>query len=113
MKPISLRGHEKPVTALKFNFDGDLLFSGAGEKRVNLWNSYTGERLGSYECEGAVRALDITVDSEYLVCGTLVGALEFFQVENGKHLGRISYEAKILSAEFSYGDKQIVLVKET
>jgi len=77
---------------------------------VNLWNSYSGERLGSYECEGAVRTLDVTVDSEYLVVGTLVGALEFFNVEGGKHLGRMSFEAKILSVEFSYGDNQLLVL---
>jgi len=26
MKPIQLRGHEKPITEVKFNFDGDLFF---------------------------------------------------------------------------------------
>jgi len=80
------------------------------KKRINLWNSYTGERLGSYECEGAVRSLDVTVDSEFLVAGTLVGALEFFKVETGKHIGRISFESKILSTEFSYGDHQLLVL---
>lgn len=110
MKPICLRGHEKPITTIKFNSDGDLFFTGAGEKKVNLWQAYSGERIGSYDCEGAVRTLDVTVESEYLVVGTLVGALEFFRVEGGKHLGRISFEAKILSVEFSYGDHQLLVL---
>jgi len=110
MKPIQLRGHEKPITAVKFNFDGDLFFTGAAEKRINLWNSFTGERLGSYECEGAVKSLDVTVDSEYLVAGTLVGALEFFKVETGRHIGRIPFESKILSTAFSYGDHQLLVL---
>jgi translation initiation factor 3 subunit I len=110
MKPISLRGHEKPIQVIKFNFDGDLFFSGAAERKINLWTAYTGERIGSYECEGAVRSLDVTVDTEYMVAGTLVGNVEFFKVENGRHVGRLSFEAKILTTEFSYGDGQLLVL---
>lgn len=110
MKPIALRGHEKPITMIKFNFDGDLFFSSAAEKKINLWAAYSGERIGSYECEGACKCIDVTTDCDFLVAGTLVGNVEFFKVENGKHLGRLAYEAKIFSTEFSYGEKQLLVL---
>lgn len=31
---------------MRLNFDGDLLFTGSSDKKINLWNSLTGERLG-------------------------------------------------------------------
>ena len=27
MKPFVLKGHERPINVVKFNYDGDLLFS--------------------------------------------------------------------------------------
>ncbi len=110
MKPILLRGHEKPISIVKFNFDGDLLFTGAAEKKVNLWYSLSGERIGSYETKGAVKTLDVTNDSNYLVIGTLVGTIEFFKVDGGVFLGSLSLEAKIKTVQFSYGDKKLLVV---
>jgi translation initiation factor 3 subunit I len=48
MRPLVLKGHERPVTIVRFNYDGDLFFSGSAENKINLWEAYTGERIGSY-----------------------------------------------------------------
>ena len=29
MRPLVLKGHERPVTIVRFNYDGDLFFSGS------------------------------------------------------------------------------------
>ncbi len=113
MKPTILRGHEKPISIVKFNFDGDLLFTGSAEKKVNLWYSLSGERIGSYETIAAVKTLDITNDSKYLVVGTLVGTLEFFNVDGGARLGYISLQAKIKTVQFSVGDKKLLVVESS
>ena len=47
MKVIKLSAHEMAITVVKFNYDGDLLFTASSDRKVNLWNSLTGERLGS------------------------------------------------------------------
>lgn len=110
MKPISLRGHEKPINVVKLNFDGDLLFTGSADKKVNLWDAFSGERIGSYHCKAAVRTLDITDDSEWLVVGTLLGTTEFFKINGGKHLGLIELGAQVKTTEFSYGDRELLVV---
>ena len=110
MKPILLRGHEKPITVTKFNFDGDLLFTAASEKKVNVWYSLSGERIGSFETKAAVRSLDITNDSAFLIVGTNVGTLEFFRVDGGQALGFLEIEARIKTVQLSYGDKKLLVV---
>ena len=75
MKALELRGHEKPINVIKFNYDGDLLFTGAAEKRVNVWRNHTFERIGSYKTNSSVKTLDITNDSKYLVTGSLEGTI--------------------------------------
>lgn len=76
MKPFVLKGHERPINVVKFNYDGDLFFSGSAEAKINLWEAYTGERIGSYKTRSAVKSLDVDINTEYLVCCGFDGTLE-------------------------------------
>lgn len=76
MRPIILKGHERPVTIVRFNYDGDLFFSGSAENKINLWEAYTGERLGSYDTRASVRSLDVDINSQWLICCSNDGSLE-------------------------------------
>ena len=78
MKPFVLKGHERPVNIIKFNYDGDLFFSGSAESKINLWESFTGERIGSYKTKSAVKSLDVDINSQHLVCCGFDGTLEVF-----------------------------------
>lgn len=52
MKPISLHGHEKSITQICYNREGDLLFSCAKDRHPTVWYSVNGERLGTYDGHG-------------------------------------------------------------
>ena len=52
MKPISLHGHERSITQIVYNREGDLLFSSAKDQAPNVWYSINGERLGTYDGHG-------------------------------------------------------------
>lgn len=43
-----LQGHTRPITTVKYNADGDLLFSTAKDNTPTVWYAETGERLGTY-----------------------------------------------------------------
>ena len=47
-QPILLKGHERSITAVKYNLDGDLLFTCAKDTRPTVWYSDTGDRLGTF-----------------------------------------------------------------
>jgi len=49
MKPLCLKGHERSITKIKYNRDGDLLFSASKDKTPCVWFADNGERLGTYE----------------------------------------------------------------
>ena len=55
-----LHGHERAITQIKYNREGDLLFSCAKDPNPNVWYSLNGERLGSYRGHtGAVWGIDV------------------------------------------------------
>lgn len=60
MRPIILKGHERSITAVKYNRDGDLLFSASKDARPVVWYTDNGERLGTYNGHnGTIWAIDV------------------------------------------------------
>lgn len=47
-QPILLKGHERSITQVKYNLDGDLIFSASKDNKGVVWYSDSGERLGTY-----------------------------------------------------------------
>lgn len=55
-----LHGHERAITQIKYNKEGDLLFSVAKDHKPTVWFSSNGERLGTYNGHGgAVWCVDV------------------------------------------------------
>lgn len=53
-------GHERSLTQIKFNKEGDLLFSCSKDHVINVWFSHNGERLGTYDGHnGTVWTIDV------------------------------------------------------
>jgi len=47
-QPILLKGHERAITQVKYNLDGDLIFTAAKDHHPTVWYADTGERLGTF-----------------------------------------------------------------
>ena len=53
-------GHERPLTQIKFNAEGDLLFTCSKDYAINVWFSHNGERIGTYDGNnGSVWTVDV------------------------------------------------------
>jgi translation initiation factor 3 subunit I len=50
---------------------------------VNCWIAETGERLGNFKTSAAIKTLDITDDSQFLVTGSLEGSVDVFRIQGG------------------------------
>jgi len=89
MHPYLLHMHERPLTLVKLNYDGDFFITCAKDGEVCLVRTDTCERIGSYIPEGdkfgAVFAVDITLDSEYVVISGADGKLVFFTFAGKQH----------------------------
>jgi translation initiation factor 3 subunit I len=63
MRPILLKGHDGPLTCVKYNRDGDLLFSTCRRGRICAWYSDDGERIGTFNGgSGAAMYVDVSCE---------------------------------------------------
>lgn len=104
MKPILLVGHERSLTFIKYNRDGDLLFTASKDKVVNVWYSDNGERFGTYAGhKGAVWCLDSNVDSSLLLTGAADSCAKIWDCTTGKELHSFEVETAVRTCGFSLG----------
>lgn len=98
-----LHGHERAITQIKYNREGDLLFSSAKDKEPNVWYSLNGERLGTFVGhEGAVWCIDINWDTTKFMSGAADNKLLLWDVKVGKPIGRISTNSAVRCCQFSF-----------
>ncbi|ETO15151.1 eukaryotic translation initiation factor 3 39 kDa subunit [Reticulomyxa filosa] len=101
-------GHNKPISQLKLNRDGDLLFvsslgaGGATEPLLTVWDPLSGEWLGSFEGHsGAVTDLDVDLKSQYLISSSNDSTVKIWDVNNGKALYTFNFTAQCRTVSWS------------
>ena len=129
-KPIALQGHERAITQIKYNTDGDLLFSCAKDNTPNVWYSVNGERLGTLDghqgmietnlyrncyisvsviCTvGAVWTIDCNWDSTKVVTGGGDNFLILWDLETGKVISELKTKTAVRTANFSFSGKYLL-----
>ncbi|EIM85756.1 WD40 repeat-like protein [Stereum hirsutum FP-91666 SS1] len=113
MRPILLQGHERSLTQIKFNLEGDLLFSCSKDLVINVWFSHNGERLGTYEGHnGTVWTIDVDSQSRFLVSGSADNEMRLWSVQTGKCLYVWEFPTAVKRVAFNEDDDQIVCITE-
>eukprot|EP00640_Fibrocapsa_japonica_P002234 CAMPEP_0113934916 /NCGR_PEP_ID=MMETSP1339-20121228/2165_1 /TAXON_ID=94617 /ORGANISM="Fibrocapsa japonica" /LENGTH=344 /DNA_ID=CAMNT_0000936889 /DNA_START=93 /DNA_END=1127 /DNA_ORIENTATION=+ /assembly_acc=CAM_ASM_000762 len=113
MKPILLKGHERSITAVLYNNDGDLLFTAAKDNVPTLWYASNGERVGTYNGHaGAVWGLDVSWDSTRLISGSADATVRMWEVETGKELVCFNHKGPVRAVAWSDGAKMFCSVSD-
>eukprot|EP01091_Cochliopodium_minus_P015887 TRINITY_DN5771_c0_g1_i1.p1 TRINITY_DN5771_c0_g1~~TRINITY_DN5771_c0_g1_i1.p1 ORF type:complete len:340 (-),score=83.52 TRINITY_DN5771_c0_g1_i1:24-1043(-) len=114
MRPIILRGHERPVNRIKFNRDGDLVVSAGTDKLCSIFYTDNGERLGTFDGHtGSVNSVDINYDSTRLLTGASDSKATLWELSTGKEIHSWQHKAwSVKHVEFSYGDKLCIQVTD-
>lgn len=124
MRPLCLKGHERSITKIRYNREGDLLFSASKDKSPCVWFAENGERLGTYEVDeklyrplhfhvtrlsfcfeghnGVVWCLDVSYDSSKLVTGSGDNYCILWDTEIGRPLHNIQSPTSVRTVGFSY-----------
>jgi len=113
MKPIVLKGHERSITQVKYNREGDLLFSCSKANFPCVWYANTGERLGTYNGHnGSVSSCDINFDTTRLITGSGDSTVKIWDVETGKELHSLPPKVSVRTVEFAEGDRQFLVLTD-
>jgi len=108
MKPLMLHGHERSITKIKYNREGDLLFSSAKDNQPNVWFSMNGERLGSFVGHnGAVWTLDVNWESSHLLTGSADNTARIWDCETGTQLHELTTRSAVRSCGYSFSGNLI------
>jgi translation initiation factor 3 subunit I len=114
MRPIALKGHERSITSVKFNREGDLLFSTSKSYSFAVWRTENGERIGTYNGHsGAIWSVDVDRKSKYVISGAADNTARLWEAETGKEVHRWIHQTPIRSVEFSFGNKQVLAVTDS
>jgi len=113
MRPIILKGHERSITNVKYNREGDLLFSCSKANFPCVWYSETGERLGTYNGHnGTVNSCDVNFDTTTLITGSGDSTVKLWDVETGKEIYNLPHRVPVKTVEFAEGDKQFLVLTD-
>ncbi|CAI0440538.1 unnamed protein product [Linum tenue] len=113
MRPILMKGHERPLTFLKYNREGDLLFSCAKDHTPTVWFADDGERLGTYRGHnGAVWSCDVSRDSTRLITASADQTAKLWNVQTGEQLHTFNFDSPARSVDFSVGDNLAVITTD-
>ena len=113
MQPIYLTGHSRPVRKVLYNFDGDLLFTCSDDGNVCMYNTYECARIGVFPVKEAIKSIDVTKDSKYvLAAGTTFGFC-IFNTMNGEMITKTTIPVNNIQTkhvEFALGDQKFLIV---
>jgi len=111
MRPICLKGHERAITYLKYNKEGDLLFTASKDNKPQLWYADTGERIGTYKGHtGSIWSLDVTDDSKFLITGAGDSLIKLWDVPTGQELFTFKNKTPVRDVNFAFGDEMFCAV---
>lgn len=94
-----------------FNRDDDLIFTAAADNIVCVWDSETGERLGTYEGHaGAVFDIDVDYKTKFLISGSGDSTIRLWEVTTGQELKRFRTpaEVRVTSVQWACGDRRFL-----
>ncbi|KAG2483807.1 hypothetical protein HYH03_017330 [Edaphochlamys debaryana] len=113
MRPYLLKGHERPLTQVKYNREGDLLVSCAKNLQPCLWSSEDGRRIGTYEGHnGAIWTCDITWDSDRLITGSADQTVRIWDLPTGKELCQFRHREPCRAVKLSAGERFLAVTSD-
>uniref|UniRef100_A0AAQ6ILM1 Eukaryotic translation initiation factor 3 subunit I n=1 Tax=Anabas testudineus TaxID=64144 RepID=A0AAQ6ILM1_ANATE len=97
------------ITQIKYNREGDLLFSVAKDTVANVWYSVNGERLGTYNGHtGAVWCVDCDWDTKHVLTGSADNSCRLWDCETGKQLALLNTNSAVRTCGFDFSGNIIM-----
>jgi len=108
-----LQGHERALTQIRYNKDGDIIFSTAKDQHICAWYAHNGERLGTYHGhQGAIWTVDVDPTSTLIASGAADNTVRLWDVKSGKCLKTWDFNTAVKRVEFNEDATQLLAVTE-
>lgn len=106
-----MTGHERSLTQVKYNREGDLIFTSGKDSKASVWYSMNGERLGTLEGhKGTIWSIDVDDFTEYAVTGSADFSIKVWRVKNGTNIYTWVTKTPVRRVEFSPNGTKILAV---
>eukprot|EP00536_Pseudo-nitzschia_multiseries_P018886 jgi/Psemu1/70669/estExt_Genemark1.C_33090002 len=113
MRPYLLQGHERPITVVKYNHDGDLLFSASKDQVPCMWRVENGERMGTFHGhKGTIWDLDPDRFSEHLLTASADATVKMWSCETGELLKDFVHRGPVRGVAWSDDNKIFATVSD-
>jgi len=113
MRPILLKGHERSITVVKYNFDGDLLFTGSKDHVPSVWRAESGERLGTFNGhKGTIWDIDACRFSKRVVTASADATARLWDCETGETLKVFPHRGPVRGAAWADGSNMIATISD-
>jgi translation initiation factor 3 subunit I len=113
MRPILLKGHERSITVVKFNYDGDLLFTASKDHTPSMWRAENGERIGTFNGhKGTIWDLDIDRFSTRLLTASADATSILWDCETGAILKTFVHTGPVRGVAWAEGSEMFASISD-
>jgi len=108
-----LQGHERSITTVQYNREGDLVFSTSKDSTPHVWFADNGERLGTFDGhKGTVWDCSVDFMTERLLTASADNTARIWKVEDGSQMHAFEFKTPARVAEWSEGNKLAAFVTD-
>jgi translation initiation factor 3 subunit I len=112
-RPFLLQGHERPITKIQFNHDGDLLFSASKDFIPSMWRAENGQRIGTFPGhKGAVWDLDCDRFSRRLLTASADASCKLWACETGVCLATYAHRGPVRGVAWATGSQRFATISD-
>jgi len=113
MRPYLLQGHERPITVVQFNYDGDLLFTASKDLIPSMWRAENGERIGTFNGhKGAIWDLDCDRQSTRLLTASADATCRLWKLETGECLHQFVHRGPVRGVSWAEGAQMFATISD-
>jgi translation initiation factor 3 subunit I len=108
-----LQGHERPITKITYNYDGDLLFSASKDYVPSVWRTENGERLGTYPGhKGTVWDIDCDRFTHRLLTASADASVKVWNVPTGECIHTFVHRGPVRGVQWADGCQKFASISD-
>lgn len=113
MRPILLKGHERSITLVKYNHDGDLLFTASKDHVPSMWRAENGDRIGTFNGhKGTIWDLDVDRFSRRVITASADATARMWDCETGETIRVFPHRGPVRGAAWADGSHMFATISD-